>query len=96
MGEILDPTCRFNRAKLSPDIKIAKIRVKYNSNRIGGLQLFDKDDYCVLEAGHQKYPEREDIYLYEGERLLGIRSTTWGSDKPAHHSNMTFILGRSK
>lgn len=74
---------------------ISKITVYYDDS-IAGFKFFDKDGKCVLETEIISLDANiEEIFLQEGERLLGVRSKSYNDgDYVAFHCNMVFIFGK--
>lgn len=97
-GVIPNTNFKFTPVSIDPPTSIVnRINVNYYSNCIAGLKFFRRDGKCVLEAGQQLAPNNWDITLQEGERLLGIRSTTYANNSDHNrtlHCNMIFVIGR--
>ena len=64
-------------------------------NRIRGIQLIGPDDAVLVNAGCTDGRKCKEIALFEGERLIGIRSTLLknNDEDGTRHSNMVFIIG---
>jgi hypothetical protein len=62
-----------------------------------GVKLFDKDGNKLLEtaswnAYNNHFNKKKTIELAEGERIIGIKSTS--RDQYCAHDNLQFVIGR--
>lgn len=61
-----------------------------------GIQLFDKDNRMLLDAGYTKGGKVKhsiEFTLEEDERIVGVKSHVWKGIEPSQ-GDVVFIIGR--
>ncbi len=69
-----------------------KVSVWIGKSYTIGIQMFNEQGVSLLDIG-DKYCDKFDVELADGERIVGVHSRLYSKSTPTH-CNLTFIIGR--
>lgn len=67
----------------------------HNSTYIRGIQFYDSNKACLLEAGVCEGKTKE-IILEDNERLIGVKARQYGFRENTCLSDFKFLTGKQK